>query len=302
MNEQELIQFVQWLPSSIDEFKDKTPDEVVTILNKLSQTEEGMKTISGLINQFKQNTSMFKNGGKLGQLINKFQQGGKSDQRKSDKVRKDFHGISLFEYGPNRYRTARGTLARDLKPGVHQETLPNGIGLRQITRNNITTTELVSPDKRDTLYIHNGRDGRVDSNIDDSGILGMLGLKQPTPVSGRFRYLQNRFNTQKFEDGGEVFEEFKVIPADTTNNVVTQRILYRRTPESMQTEITRKYPVNKPDESSYTKRMHSTEVGMKGTKEYDWNFTNDFFARLLGQKPPKEMVSMFMEQYPDSFK
>lgn len=206
MNKEDLTQFIEWLPVNINEFKDKTPDEVVTILNKLAQTEEGLNEISGLISQFKQK-QMFKFGGKLGQLINKFQQGGKSDQRKSDKVRKNFHGVSLFEYGPNKYKTARGTLVRDLKPGVHQETLPNGIGLRQITRNNTTTSELVSPDKRDTLYINNADAGRIDSNINDAGILGKLGLWTPTPVSSNFRRLQGIFNAEKFNTGGEVTKD-----------------------------------------------------------------------------------------------
>lgn len=206
MNKEDLTQFIEWLPVNINEFKDKTPDEVVTILNKLAQTEEGLNEISGLISQFKQK-QMFKFGGKLGQLINKFQQGGKSDQRKSDKVRKNFHGVSLFEYGPNKYKTARGTLVRDLKPGVHQETLPNGIGLRQITRNNTTTSELVSPDKRDTLYINNADAGRIDSNINDAGILGKLGLRTSTPVSSNFRRLQGIFNAEKFNTGGEVTKD-----------------------------------------------------------------------------------------------
>lgn len=206
MNKEDLTQFIEWLPVNINEFKDKTPDEVVTILNKLAQTEEGLNEISGLISQFKQK-QMFKFGGKLGQLINKFQQGGKSDQRKSDKVRKNFHGVSLFEYGPNKYKTARGTLVRDLKPGVHQETLPNGIGLRQITRNNTTTSELVSPDKRDTLYINNADAGRIDSNINDAGILGKLGLRTPTSVSSNFRRLQGIFNAEKFNTGGEVTKD-----------------------------------------------------------------------------------------------
>lgn len=206
MNKEDLTQFIEWLPVNINEFKDKTPDEVVTILNKLAQTEEGLNEISGLISQFKQK-QMFKFGGKLGQLINKFQQGGKSDQRKSDKVRKNFHGVSLFEYGPNKYKTARGTLVRDLKPGVHQETLSNGIGLRQITRNNTTTSELVSPDKRDTLYINNADAGRIDSNINDAGILGKLRLRTPTPVSSNFRRLQGIFNAEKFNTGGEVTKD-----------------------------------------------------------------------------------------------
>ena len=40
MNKEDLTQFIEWLPVNINEFKDKTPDEVVTILNKLAQTEE----------------------------------------------------------------------------------------------------------------------------------------------------------------------------------------------------------------------------------------------------------------------
>ena len=54
MNKEDLTQFIEWLPVNINEFKDKTPDEVVTILNKLAQTEEGLNEISGLISQFKQ--------------------------------------------------------------------------------------------------------------------------------------------------------------------------------------------------------------------------------------------------------
>lgn len=77
MNEQELAQFVEWLPSSVNEFKDKTLKEIVTILNKMSQTEEGMNTISGLINEFKKSSQMLKKGGKITSLINKFQNGGK---------------------------------------------------------------------------------------------------------------------------------------------------------------------------------------------------------------------------------
>lgn len=82
MNKQELEQFIKWLPSNINEFKDKSPEEIVTILNKLSQTGEGIDTISKLINQFKQNMQSFKNGGKINYIINKFQTGGQFQQRK----------------------------------------------------------------------------------------------------------------------------------------------------------------------------------------------------------------------------
>ena len=324
MEQEELMQFVQWLPSKVEEFQNKTPEEIVGKLNELAQTEDGMNTISGLINQFKQEQSagMFKQGGKLAYLVNKFknggsaknerkenkkvvkegkksskfnrtayrnmksaikdqdlglsrrevkaaamknivgdnsnlgnpnrfdsryigprsmsvnygnnatlgsipiehrinprnlgsffQEGGKTSQRKSDKARKEFHGVDLFEYGPNKWVHNGAQVARSLKPGVNQTVLPNGVGLRQITRNNITTSELVSPNKQDTLYIHNGIGGRVDSNIDDSGILGFLGLRRSSPVSNRYKELQSKFGAQKFAEG-------KIIPKIKRDTVV----------------------------------------------------------------------------------
>lgn len=424
MEQEELMQFVQWLPSKVEEFQNKTPEEIVGKLNELAQTEDGMNTISGLINQFKQEQSagMFKQGGKLAYLVNKFkdggsaknerkenkkvvkaaamknivgdnskpkvtktegsvisqplsfgvsmktgitpkvnvqtnatpdlsqgnfnqafaaarsagltnftwngklygtqlaptrpapkkpklpqsnlrsrnipeaeeagmsaakgirpanmneelvatnplysdyivasnlgnpnrfdsryvgprsmsvnygnnatlgsipvehrinprnlgsffQEGGKTSQRKSDKTRKEFHGVDLFEYGPNKWVHNGAQVARSLKPGVNQTVLPNGVGLRQITRNNITTSELVSPNKQDTLYIHNGVGGRVDSNIDDSGILGFLGLRRSSPVSNRYKELQSKFGTQKFARG----DAFPEIKRDTVVNNV----------------------------------------------------------------------------------
>lgn len=315
MEQEELMQFVQWLPSKVEEFQNKTPEEIVGKLNELAQTEDGMNTISGLINQFKQEQSagMFKQGGKLAYLVNKFkdggsaknerkenkkvvkegkksskfnrtayrnmksaikdqdlglsrrevkaaamknivgdnssryvgprsmsvnygnnatlgsipvehrinprnlgsffQEGGKTSQRKSDKARKEFHGVDLFEYGPNKWVHNGAQVARSLKPGVNQTVLPNSVGLRQITRNNITTSELVSPNKQDTLYIHNGIGGRVDSNIDDSGILGFLGLRRSSPVSNRYKELQSKFGAQKFAEG-------KIIPKIKRDTVV----------------------------------------------------------------------------------
>ena len=402
MEQEELMQFVQWLPSKVEEFQNKTPEEIVGKLNELAQTEDGMNTISGLINQFKQEQSagMFKQGGKLAYLVNKFknggsaknerkenkkvvkegkksskfnrtayrnmksaikdqdlglsrrevkaaamknivgdnskpkvtktegsivsqplsfgvsmktgitpkvnvqtnvtpdlsqgnfnqafaaakgirptnmneelvitnpsysdyivasnlgnpnrfdsryvgprsmsvnygnnatlgsipvehrinprnlgsffQEGGKTSQRKSDKARKEFHGVDLFEYSPNKWVHNGAQVARSLKPGVNQTVLPNGVGLRQITRNNITTSELVSPNKQDTLYIHNGIGGRVDSNIDDSGILGFLGLRRSSPVSNRYKELQSKFGAQKFAEG-------KIIPKIKRDTVV----------------------------------------------------------------------------------
>lgn len=205
MEQEELMQFVQWLPSKVEEFQNKTPEEIVGKLNELAQTEDGMNTISGLINQFKQEQSagMFKQGGKLAYLVNKFKDGGsaKNERKENKKVVKEGKKSSKFN------RTAY----RNMKSAI--KVLPNGVGLRQITRNNITTSELVSPNKQDTLYIHNGIGGRVDSNIDDSGILGFLGLRRSSPVSNRYKELQSKFGAQKFAEG-------KIIPKIKRDTVV----------------------------------------------------------------------------------
>lgn len=69
MEKQELAAFVEWLSSNVEEFKDKNPEEVVTMLNELSQTDEGVNVISNLINRFKERTQMFEQGGKLSFLV-----------------------------------------------------------------------------------------------------------------------------------------------------------------------------------------------------------------------------------------
>lgn len=254
------MEFIKWIPTRIKTLQNKSPEEIAMTLNKLSKTPEGQKQLEILIQEFKsENTAiqpeepgMFKKGGKLDYLISKFQNGGQTKQRHSDLGRKDFHGVDLFPYGPNSRKTSKGYIDRPLAPGVNKTTLPNGVGLRQITRNNITTSELVSPDKKDTLYIHNGVGGRVDSNIDDSGFLGFLGLKKSSPVSGCYKYLQEKFNTQKFEKGNKITSRvtthpntwdtktdsngvnYYVMPADTVGTIV-HRAVARETSSNSQT-------------------------------------------------------------------
>lgn len=199
MNEADLMAFIKWLPTKIKEFQNKSPEEITEALNILSKTEEGQIQLRALVEEFKQSseTSLFKKGGKLNYLVEKFQKGGK--QRQSDKSIKEFHGVDLFKYGPNSRQRINNTFdGTPIPSGSNSKTLPNGVGMRQISRKNITTTELVSPDKRDTLYIHNGIGGRVDSNIDDSGILGFFGLKKSSPVSDRYKFLQEIFKSHKF--------------------------------------------------------------------------------------------------------
>lgn len=81
MNEEQLIEFVNWLPSVVPEFKDATPDQIVQTLNQMSESDEGQQMLSQLINTFQQakqsaDSQMFKKGGKLAAFVSKYGKGG----------------------------------------------------------------------------------------------------------------------------------------------------------------------------------------------------------------------------------
>lgn len=81
MNEEQLIEFVNWLPSAVPEFKNATPDQIVQALNQMSESDEGQQMLSQLINTFQQakqsaNSQMFKKGGKLAAFVSKYGRGG----------------------------------------------------------------------------------------------------------------------------------------------------------------------------------------------------------------------------------
>lgn len=78
MDKKQLAAFVQWLQSNVDEFKDKSPEETVAVLNKMSQSEEGTAQIAGLVEDFKQSAGMFEKGGKLSYLVGKIQKNNKA--------------------------------------------------------------------------------------------------------------------------------------------------------------------------------------------------------------------------------
>lgn len=110
-NQQQLAEFVQWLPQNIAQFRGqipdevivpianaKTPEEVVGVLNQLSQSEQGNQLVAGIFQAYQQSKQqgMFKNGGKLYQLLTKFQDGGKT----VTKERKDVNERTIYSSGP----------------------------------------------------------------------------------------------------------------------------------------------------------------------------------------------------------
>ena len=94
--QQTMVAFVQWLPQNIKQFEGslpkeiiepiataQSPEEVVNVLNQLSQSKEGNQVVSAMFQAFQesQKAGMFAKGGKLGQLLNKYQIGGSLRKR-----------------------------------------------------------------------------------------------------------------------------------------------------------------------------------------------------------------------------
>ena len=90
--EQKIIAFIQWLPQNIQRFEGmvseetireiasaKSVEEVAAALDKLSKEQGGNEIIPHMVKVFQESrkTGIFKKGGKLEQLLNKYEPGGK---------------------------------------------------------------------------------------------------------------------------------------------------------------------------------------------------------------------------------
>ena len=91
MNEEQLIEFINWLPTAVPEFQDASPEQIVQTLNQLYESEEGQATLSRLFTAFQESknepqSQMFKKGGKLDQLTQKAKKGKKMCCKKKEIV------------------------------------------------------------------------------------------------------------------------------------------------------------------------------------------------------------------------
>ena len=89
MNEKQLIEFVNWLPTAVPEFKNADPEQIVQALNQMYESEEGQQMLSQLFTAFQESkadvqSQMFKKGGKLGQLVEKAKKGKKMCCKKKE--------------------------------------------------------------------------------------------------------------------------------------------------------------------------------------------------------------------------
>lgn len=90
MDEKKIQQFLEWLPTKFEEFKDKSLEEVAEDLNRLYETDEGKQTIETLMNTFLEEQDKkpkFANGGtiptnKLEYIVSLHKKGGKMKTKK----------------------------------------------------------------------------------------------------------------------------------------------------------------------------------------------------------------------------
>lgn len=171
MEEKQLSAFIQWLPVKVKELQNKAPQEIVGMLNEMSQSEEGMNTLSQLINQFKQETSeaqSFRHGGWLGMPKNggpgqvvpvlgnrKFQDGGPIPQdlnnRQADANAEYKSALGSWNWNLNR---AKKTILPDI--GVGRRTMSRvysttGRSIDRIYAPGAVTDRDISP-AGDTLF------------------------------------------------------------------------------------------------------------------------------------------------------
>ena len=124
--QQTMAAFIQWLPQNIQQFegslpKDiiepiataQSPEEVVNVLNQLSQSQEGNQIISTMFQAFQKSlTSKMFNGGKLKQLLDKCQTGNKITTPRKDGVMGEASSETLSD-GIKRYTLTRRRTGKD---------------------------------------------------------------------------------------------------------------------------------------------------------------------------------------------
>lgn len=167
-NEQEqmMAEFIQWLPQNIQKFEGVVPEktikeiasaqsaeEVVIALNKFSQQQEGTQVIPQMFQVFKesQKAGMFAKGGKLEQLLTKYQSGGYLRQRGKLNA---YRGSYPKYVNDGTWTSMNGA---DIKNVFNGNTLEQNVvtkGINGIPRRSVRIiTNYDMPAKSDTFYV-----------------------------------------------------------------------------------------------------------------------------------------------------
>ena len=98
-DQKKLLQFVTWLGENVPELKGQTPEQIVSTINKLSESPEGQEMLQGLVKEFESSmTGVFKKGGKLDYLLCLKKGGSIKDCGCGKKIEKGQQGIPNLEY------------------------------------------------------------------------------------------------------------------------------------------------------------------------------------------------------------
>lgn len=164
--EQKIIAFIQWLPQNIQRFEGmvseetireiasaKSVEEVAAALDKLSKEQGGNEIIPHMVEVFQesQKTGMFKKGGKLEQLLTKYQSGGFLRQRGKLNA---YRGSYPKYVNDGTWTSMNGA---DIKNVFNGNTLEQNVvtkGINGIPRRSVRIiTNYDMPAKSDTFYV-----------------------------------------------------------------------------------------------------------------------------------------------------
>lgn len=164
--EQKIIAFIQWLPQNIQRFEGmvseetireiasaKSVEEVAAALDKLSKEQGGNEIIPHMVEVFQesQKAGMFAKGGKLEQLLTKYQSGGSLRQRGKLNA---YRGSYPKYVNDGTWTSMNGA---DIKNVFNGNTLEQNVvtkGINGIPRRSVRIiTNYDIPAKSDTFYV-----------------------------------------------------------------------------------------------------------------------------------------------------
>lgn len=251
MNEEQLIEFVNWLPTAVPEFQNASPDQIVQSLNQMAESEEGQQMLSQLFTAFQEskqagNSQMFKKGGKMAAFVNKYGNGGcvsckKKEILQGGMVNKmaekmqgggknnstsentdsnatysrnyDMYEITPAGEGPSDVATILRPISSDQHEVIDRIIRGNAYyGVGDtLYRRRLLNGPYLVPDKSDPKYYLTPRDA-----VWQNGGYGSRKLKGLEAAPREWEALFKNFETPKKKKGGELAT---MTSAETANNI-----------------------------------------------------------------------------------
>lgn len=214
-DQKKLLQFVTWLGENVPELKGQAPEQIVSTINKLSESKEGQQMLQGLIEEFESSTTgMFKKGGKLNYLLCLKKGGNIQDCGCGKKIEKAETGRVL---GSDQYQRVSRKEAIDAAIGAgmtREEAQRAYLNQKNAIRRNGVTGNKMRQHARwniiDSVYPRAKEEPQVvsqqipqipvlDTNIEIEDI--------PIEINDTFIPVENSVNVQKIDKFGGNFDD-----------------------------------------------------------------------------------------------